>query len=75
MIDLNAHLKLTHPTSLQICCANDINDSGEIVAVAFDPNFNKGDNVSVLLVPVPEQDEQGQNSQGQNAPANSLLSR
>jgi probable HAF family extracellular repeat protein len=73
MIDVNAHL--TQPTSLHIVFANDINDSGEIVAVAFDPNFNGGDNVSVLLVPVPEQDEQGQNSQGQNAAANSLLSR
>jgi probable HAF family extracellular repeat protein len=73
MIDLNKHL--TQPTRLQILVAGDINDSGEIAAVAFDPNFNHGDNVSVLLVPVPEQDQQGQNSQGQNAAANSPLSR
>jgi probable HAF family extracellular repeat protein len=73
MIDLNKHL--TQPTRLQILVAGDINDSGEIAAVAFDPSFNHGDNVSVLLVPVHEQDQQGQNSQGQNAAANNVLSR
>ena len=49
MVDLNKHL--TQPTTLQICCANDINDNGEITAAAYDPTFNKGDYVPVVLVP------------------------
>jgi hypothetical protein len=67
MIDLNAHL--TQPTRLHILVGGDINDSGENAAVAWDPSFNKGDNVSVLLVPV--QDEQGawQNSQSEGPAA------
>jgi probable HAF family extracellular repeat protein len=73
MIDLRKHL--TQPSSVQILVTGDINDSGEITAVAFDPNFNGGDNVSVLLVPEQdEQNSQGQNSQRQSATANSPLS-
>jgi probable HAF family extracellular repeat protein len=40
MTDLNN--LLTQPTTLEICCANSINDSGDIVAAAFDPNFHNG---------------------------------
>jgi probable HAF family extracellular repeat protein len=54
MIDLNAHL--SQKTSLQICCANDINERGQITAAAFDPKFNGGDFVPVVLSP--DQDEQ-----------------
>ena len=56
MIDLNAHP--TQPTRLHILVAGDINDSGEIAAVAWDPSFNGGDNVSILLVPEHDEDEQ-----------------
>jgi probable HAF family extracellular repeat protein len=66
MFDLNK--RLTQPTSLQVCCANDINDSGEISVAAFDASFAGGDYVPAVLVP--EQDEQGQ-----NAAANNLRSR
>jgi hypothetical protein len=47
---LNAHTQLASLT--YICCANDINDSGEITAAAFDPTFNQRDDfVSVILIP------------------------
>jgi probable HAF family extracellular repeat protein len=67
-IDLN---QLTQSPHLGICCASDINDSGEIAVAAFDPNYNGGDFRAAVLVPVQDQDEQGpwQNSQGQNATA------
>jgi probable HAF family extracellular repeat protein len=67
-IDLN---QLTQSPHLGICCASDINDSGEIVVAVFDPNYNGGDIRAAVLVPVQDQDEQGpwQNSQGQNATA------
>ena len=64
LIDLNAHL--TQPTSLQIHSANDINDSGEISVAAFDPNFNGGDLVPVVLVPAPGE-VASQNSQSPSA--------
>jgi probable HAF family extracellular repeat protein len=52
MADLND--LLTQKTSLEICCANSINDSGDIVAAAFDPNFNGGsDPLAVFLVDPP----------------------
>jgi probable HAF family extracellular repeat protein len=60
MIDLNKHL--TKPTTLQICCANDINDSGEIPVAAFDASFNGGDYVPAVLIPE-QQDQQGQDQQ------------
>ena len=66
MIDLNAHLTL--PTSLNICCANDINDSGEITVAAFDPTFNQtGDFVPVVLVPQQGGQPTAENAQIQSA--------
>jgi probable HAF family extracellular repeat protein len=59
MIDVNAHL--TQKTSLQICCANDINDSGEIPVAAFDPNYNGGDFRAAVLVPSQDQQNTAQN--------------
>jgi probable HAF family extracellular repeat protein len=59
-IDLN---QLTQSPHLGICCASDINDSGEIVVAAFDPNFNGGDFRAAVLVP-----QQDQQSTSQNLP-------
>ena len=67
MIDLSLHL--TQPTRLQILVTGDINDRGEITAVAFDPNFNGGDNVSILLVPVQAGPPTAENLPLQNAAA------
>jgi probable HAF family extracellular repeat protein len=47
-IDLN---QLTQPPHLQMCCASDINDAGEIVVAAFDPSYNGGDFRAAVLVP------------------------
>jgi probable HAF family extracellular repeat protein len=47
-IDLN---QLTQSPHLGICCASDINDSGEIVVAVFDPSYNGGDIRAAVLVP------------------------
>jgi probable HAF family extracellular repeat protein len=48
-IDLN---ELTQWPHLGICCASDINDSGEIAVAVFDPSYNTGDIRAAVLVPV-----------------------
>jgi probable HAF family extracellular repeat protein len=65
-IDLN---QVTQSPHLGICCASDINDSGEIVVAVFDPSYNGGDIRAAVLVPTQDEQGPGQNPQGQSAAA------
>jgi hypothetical protein len=65
-IDLN---QLTQSPHLGICCASDINDSGEIVVAAFDPSYNGGDFRAAVLVPQQGGQPTAENLPVQNAAA------
>jgi probable HAF family extracellular repeat protein len=65
-IDLN---QLTQSPHLGICCASDINDSGEIVVAVFDPSYNGGDIRAAVLVPQQGGPSTAENLAVQNAAA------